>query len=74
MPLSPKQSTLRARLAATTRHHPDADASKLRTELRTETAAEYIRRLVDEAPPLSDDQRNRLASILRPARKAADAA
>ncbi|GAA3785534.1 hypothetical protein [Micromonospora maritima] len=28
--------------------------------------AEYIRRLVDQAPPLSEAQRSRLATILRP--------
>ncbi|MBQ1060045.1 hypothetical protein [Micromonospora sp. C41] len=28
---------------------------------------EYVRRLVDAAPPLSEAQRSRLATILRPA-------
>ncbi|SCL25430.1 hypothetical protein [Micromonospora inyonensis] len=28
--------------------------------------ADYIRRLVDAAPPLSEGQRSRLATILRP--------
>lgn len=27
---------------------------------------EYIRRVVDAAPPLSDAQRNRIAALLRP--------
>ncbi|GGM67091.1 hypothetical protein GCM10012275_42020 [Longimycelium tulufanense] len=29
--------------------------------------AEYIRRVVDDAPPLTADQRHRLAVLLRPA-------
>ena len=64
MKISPAQSKLRARIAATKRHHPDADTSELTAELRTATAAEYIRRLVDAAPPLSEEQRARLAALL----------
>ncbi|MEU8312909.1 hypothetical protein [Micromonospora sp. NPDC049033] len=33
--------------------------------------AEHIRRLVDAAPPLSEAQRSRLATILRPATRPA---
>lgn len=66
MPISPEQARHRATLAAIARHHPDADLTELRTELRTATAAEYIRKLVDEAPPLSEEQRARLAALLRP--------
>ena len=64
--LTPRQSNLRAQIAATNRHHPEADVSELVTELRTVTAAEYIRKLVDSAPPLSEDQRARLATLLAP--------
>ncbi|MEU8312908.1 hypothetical protein [Micromonospora sp. NPDC049033] len=62
--LSEPQRVLRARLAATTRHHPDADVTELRTELRAATAERYIRRLVRQAPPLTPEQRARLAGIL----------
>lgn len=62
--------SLRARIAATRRHRPHADISDLQTELRTTTAEAYIRRLVDQAPPLSEAQRARLAAILRPTRQA----
>ncbi len=36
--------------------------------------AEYVRRLVDEAPPLTDAQRDRLATLLRPAKSGGDRA
>lgn len=58
----------RGRLAALTRHRalndPDVDAA--RRDLRVASAEDYIRRLVDAAPPLTDDQRSRLALLLRP--------
>jgi hypothetical protein len=36
-----------------------------RRELRAAQAADYIKRLVDSAPPLTDEQRDRLALLLR---------
>ena len=39
------------------------------TELPPE-CAEWVRRVVDAAPPLTDEQRTRLAELLRPARAA----
>lgn len=57
----------RARLAATLRHHPDADTTEIRRDLRAAKLADYIRKVVDEAPPLTDAQRERLAAILSPA-------
>lgn len=48
---------------------PDApQLLELRGDLKTQRAAEYIARIVAEAPPLSDEQRVRLAELLRPAR------
>lgn len=38
-------------------------------ELSPECAA-WVRRVVDAAPPLTDEQRTRLAELLRPARAA----
>lgn len=37
-------------------------------------AAEHIRRLVDQAPPLTEHQRSRLAVLLRPTAEEAGAA
>lgn len=55
----------RAKLAATQRHNPDADLTDLRRALKAERLADYIQRTVDAAPPLSREQRDRLALLLR---------
>jgi uncharacterized membrane protein len=54
----------RARLAATRRHHPDADTTDLRRDLRAARAEDYIKKLVDVAPQLSPEQRAKLAVLL----------
>lgn len=55
---------LAGQIAASERHHPEADTTELRRQLKAETLAEHIQRVVDEAPPLSADQRARLALLL----------
>jgi hypothetical protein len=58
----------RSELALLHRDHPD-DAEAIaaaRRDYRAARAEDYIRKLVDQAPPLSDEQRTRLAAILRP--------
>lgn len=61
----------RARVAALSRDRkpddPDLLAAKrdLRASLSAARAEEYISRLVAEAPPLTDDQRSRIAALLR---------
>lgn len=59
----------RGKLAAVTRHHgPDHPAvTEARRDLRAARAEEYIRKLVDEAPPLTAEQRAALAALLAPA-------
>jgi hypothetical protein len=47
--------------------HPEL--IELRRELRTKRLAEYIERVITEAPPLTDEQRCRLAELLRPVRR-----
>jgi hypothetical protein len=54
-----------ARLAATERHHPSLDTSHLRRELKAAQAADYIKRVVGAAPPLTQQQRDKLALLLR---------
>ncbi len=58
-------TTERASAAAYVRagNHIAADAARQR--LKAIKAEEYIRRLVDAAPPLTVEQRDRLASLLR---------
>ncbi len=66
MPRSPEVSNA---LAANARAHqrnlgPDAIADA-RRDLATAKIADYITRVVDAAPPLSTEQRDRLALLLR---------
>jgi hypothetical protein len=49
-------------------------ATETARNLNEANAEAYIRELLDKAPPLSPDQRARLAELLRPARVAVTAA
>ena len=62
-----KSRHLRATLAAHTRHRPNdtETADALRRDLRAVRAEDYIRKLVDSAPALAPDVRERLAGLLR---------
>ncbi len=57
----------RARLASLTRFQPEnAEAlDDARRALRAARLEDYIRETVDAAPPLSSEQRDRLALLLR---------
>lgn len=57
----------RARVASLTRSRAsdDPDLLNARRALKEERLAEYIRELVDTAPPLTTVQRDRLAVLLR---------
>jgi hypothetical protein len=61
-------TTERARIAALSRSRKadDPDLITARRDLRAEKLADHIRQVVDAAPPLSDEQRDRLAALLRP--------
>jgi hypothetical protein len=58
----------RARHAALSRRRPpdDPDLLAARRDLKAARLEDHIRRLVDEAPPLSESQRARLAALLAP--------
>lgn len=64
MPENPSVATARGRLAVNTRWHPNADHAELRRELAAAKLAEYVARVVAEAPPLTDEQKTRIASLL----------
>lgn len=51
--------------AAKARWATGPEAIETRQRLKAEALERHIRRLVMEAPPLSDEQRNRLALLLR---------
>lgn len=57
----------RARIASLSRSRTtdDPELIEARRNLRAERLADYIRHTVDAAPPLSIDQRDRLALLLR---------
>jgi hypothetical protein len=60
----------RARVAALSRDRAldDPDLLDARRDLRAARLEDYIRKLVDSAPPLSPTQRDRLALLLRTAK------
>lgn len=59
-PLRSKQ----AELAAATRHHPER-VDELRRDYAAAKLEDFVRRTVDAAPPLTDEQRARVARLLR---------
>lgn len=56
----------RAKIARTIKSDPDSDVTELRRQLKAERLEEHIKRVVDAAPPLNDEQRVRLAHLLHP--------
>lgn len=56
-----------AQVGALSRSRDDADPDLIaaRLNLRCEKLADHIARIVDEAPPFTPEQRDRLAAILR---------
>jgi hypothetical protein len=66
--------TKRARIARLSkdlpREHPELQ--RLRTELRTQRTAEYIEKILAAWPPLTDEQRTKLAELLKPVRISAN--
>jgi hypothetical protein len=67
MPPTPAVSKARAIVAARKRHHPNdtasVDAAVL--DLREIRLAEHIERVLAQAPPLSDQQKARIAALLQ---------
>lgn len=58
----------RARVASLTRSRTadDPELVDARRNLKAERLANLVRQVVDSAPPLTDDQRARIAALLRP--------
>ena len=68
IPLSPESRSARARIAnyaGRGRPETDPDLTEARREFKASTLADHIRATVDEAPPLTPEQRDRLALLLR---------
>lgn len=60
-----------ARVAALSRSRPSDDPEVIaaKTALLEANTEDYIKRVLATAPPLSDEQRVRLAELLRPVRR-----
>ncbi|GAA1446383.1 hypothetical protein GCM10009641_69820 [Mycobacterium cookii] len=54
----------RSRIAHAKKADPKADVTDLRRQLKAERLEDYIQRTVDAAPPLSQEQRQKLAALL----------
>jgi hypothetical protein len=64
--LPAEDAHLRARVANFRRHHPDRPelAADDQRQLKANKMERYIRQLVDDFPPLTQEQRARLATLL----------
>lgn len=60
---------LRAKLAAQSRHNPTGDHDQLRRDLAAAKLEEHVSRVVADAPPLTAEQRDRIAALLRGANR-----
>ncbi len=58
----------RARVANAVLRGDDDAATEARRELKAAVLEDAIRKTVDSAPPLTNEQRTRLAKLLRPSR------
>ncbi|MGH3635438.1 MAG: hypothetical protein ACRDTS_15405 [Mycobacterium sp.] len=81
MPISPERARHRARVASLTRcqrngerPHGDPALTDAVRDLAAVRIAEWVEKQLAAAPPLTDDQRTRLAELLKPARQSAGAA
>jgi hypothetical protein len=64
--MEPRHLKTRARVAALKRHHPNApETIELARDFKAERFADYIKKVVDSAPPLTHGQRDKLALLLR---------
>jgi hypothetical protein len=64
--MEPASRTTRARIAALTRHRPEAaETVELSRQFKAERLGDYIQRVVDAAPALTQEQRDKLALLLR---------
>lgn len=65
MPSPVLQARARLGVAARTRDLPQIETA--RRNLAAAKLEDYVARVVAEAPPLTEDQRTRIAALLRPA-------
>lgn len=68
MPTKSPRRHAAAVVGALQRHHgpDDPRLPDARRELRAAELEEHVRRIIDAAPPLTSEQRDRIAALLRP--------
>lgn len=71
MPQPGAVASAKGKLAVARRWHPESDDSPLRRDLAAAKIEAYVAKVVAEAPPLSPEQRDRLAMLFRPSGGAA---
>lgn len=64
--MSAEIRSAKAKLAAATRHHPEVDNTSLKRDLKAANLESYVRGIVSSWPPLSPEQLDRVAVLLRP--------
>lgn len=71
--MSPEVAKHRARVGSLSRSRTpdDPELVEARQSLKAASLADYVARQVAEAPPLTDEQRGRIARLLRPTRTGA---
>jgi hypothetical protein len=55
----------RGRHAANKRHHPEADHSDTLRDLAAANLEQFVRKTIEKAPPLTNEQRDRITALLR---------
>lgn len=55
----------RSKIAHTKRRDPSADVTELMRQMRAEKLEDHIKQVVDQFPPLTPAQRDRLAMLLK---------
>jgi hypothetical protein len=65
---NPVERRLQSQKGNLGRWRPGTDTTEIDQQIKLVRAEDYIRELVDSAPKLSDEQRDRLAVILRSGR------
>jgi hypothetical protein len=65
MPISPDAARLRSQIGYAAQHGNHDREQKKRRDLRAALLYEHVERTLKELPPLTDEQRDRVASLLR---------
>ena len=55
----------RSQIALAKRKNPHADVTELLRQLKAELLEEHVAKIIESAPPLTDEARNRIAALLQ---------